>query len=696
VSTGAAGDGAVVPEAPRAVSDRRAESPFRTIHADAWADPVDVSSINKVASDLVLQRIEEVRRAGARGSDKLSSTCVLLLGPAGAGKTHLFARLRKQVRGPAVFIHTRPQIGVEPTPRFVLASIVDSLKQPVLGDEHLQLEVVAGAILAAHEGFDARFPLVKVDDARRLGDEDRRALVERVVAAVEDRFPEIAPEYLERLLAVPFAGRQDRRALLAWLSGREPSVVDLERVGAAGPLADMDVMRALSTLGVAAAYGAPVVLVFDQLENLAEDGGRTGRIHAHARLVSDLRDTVRGLCIVQMALDAEWVTRIHPALHASDRDRLEETVCALSLPDKAERRALVERWREALPEEERARPFPYPFRAAEVDGWIHEQGITPRMLMQACGEAYLRIDDAEAAEAPQVAVVDPGERLAAQWEEALVRARRDIDEAASQQRGVPAERLAGGFATALGLLGAEVSPLPAKTGPKLRVAGPAVEILIWQHGHPRSLAAAVRGASASAPGQRVLAVRERALSIPPTWKEVERELSAFTAAPHAAFVLLDRADVARLLALEAFVTAARSHDLSADDGRPVPPDTVLGWAAGALDCAGWVALEVVFASPAAADPTSAPTPAVSPAGAVRTPARPEAPATKGGRTPATAVVGPARAVLERLRVASVERLVREAKLLDPTLTRAAIVGELRRLPVRFYGESIVALAEPRS
>ena len=262
-----------------------ADSPFRAIHADAWAAPADVATLNKEVSDLILARIDEVRRAGAREDLALTSSSVLLLGPAGAGKTHLFTRLRAQAGRRAVFIHTRPQIGVEPTPRFVLRSILDSLKQRIAGGDEMQIDLVAGAILAAHEGDKPRFPLAKVEQVRALPPDEQRALFERVIARVEERFPGIVYAFLLRLLEVPFASRPDRRALLTWLSGGEPSVVELERIGAPGPLPDMDVMSALSTLGIAAAYGAPVVLVFDQLENLAEDGGRTGRIHAHARLV---------------------------------------------------------------------------------------------------------------------------------------------------------------------------------------------------------------------------------------------------------------------------------------------------------------------------------------------------------------------------------------------------------------------------
>ena len=672
-------------------------SPFGPIHADAWAEPGDLASINQAASDLVLARIDEIRRAGASLQSTraaLPSASVLLLGPAGAGKTHLFTRLRRRAGRRAVFIHTRPQIGVEPTPRFVLHSILDSLKQKVFGEEQMQLDVIAGAMLAAHERGEARYPLLAVDDARRLDEPARGALVERVVGEVEDRFPGIAPDYLERLLAVPFASRPERRALLAWLSGREPSMVELERLGAPGPLADIDVMRALATLGVAAAYGAPVVLVFDQLENLAEDGGRTGRIHAHARLVSDLRDTVRGLVIVQMALDAEWVTRIHPALHASDRDRLEEKVVHLALPSPEERRALLEAWREALPEEDRAEPFPHPFPPAEVDRWIHDRGMTPRMLMQAASEAWLRrMEPKEADGAEDAAAPSLDDRLAEQWDAARERARGEIDEAARESRGVLAERLASGLSAALGLVGADVAQAATKSGPLLDVRreGRGVEILVVQQQNHRSLASAIRAATSLASSKRVLLVRERAAAIPPTWKEVDGLLTAFSALPGAAILSVEREDVARLLALEGFLTAARSQDLSADDGRPVPAKDAIAWAERALEGASWPIVKATLAGPnPSKEQEKTPSRAEGPRPDEPRPDEPRAP--EAARAP-SARRGPARLVLSRLHVASVDRVVREAQVLDPSATRLTVLDELRRGGARFFGASIVALVE---
>jgi hypothetical protein len=675
--------------------------PFRAIHADGWAEPIDVPSLNHEVSDLLLDHIEQVRRAGMDEGAALRSSSVLLLGPAGSGKTHLFARLRKQAGARAAFILSRPEIGVDPSPRQVLASIVDSLRRPVAGEDHKQIDVIVGALLASLEGGRERYPFLFLDDARRMSGEAQRDLRERAVARAEDRFPEISARYLERLLSLPFAGRQDQRALFAWLSGREPSPIELDRLGEGSGLADLDLMPALRTLGVAAAFGAPIVLVFDQLENLVEPGQSTSRIVAHARLLSELRDTVRGLVIVQMALDAEWMTRIHPVLHESDRARLEESVKTLRLPTPAERRALLERWREALPEAERAAPFPYPFSSAEVEGWTRARGMTPRMLMQACGEAYARARSGpDGARAGEPGVVDepagaqgPGERLQMQWEQAISRARVEIDEAVQQARGVAGERLQSGLVAAMRLLGHEPGEAASKHAPSFQLRGRLGEreVLVVQHAHPRSLAAAIRAATTLAVERPVILLRERALAIPPTWKEVTGLLSALALTPGAIFLRVDRDDLARLLALTDFLAAARSQDLSDAEGRPIAHAEVWRWAEESLRCAGWAPLVSIVngadeppALPARGASPSPPPPIVEPRASVP-------PLSAKGAAPR--VGSGVRTILERLRVVSLDRLVREARSLDPQATRTSVSVELQRIPVRIFGGAIVALED---
>lgn len=668
-------------------------SPFQATQTFAWDDPVDVASINRDVSDLVLHRIAEVR-AASRGEAVVRSSATLVLGPAGSGKTHLFTRLRRREGPRAVFVHSRPEIGADPAPRNVLGAIVDALRQPVLGDDHQQIDVIVGAMLAALEGRPHNQCFLLLHDWERLPADEREAQIERAVERAAARYPEIRPEYLERLLAVPFASKQERRALFSWLGGREPSDVELARARARTALVDGDVLPALRTLGVAASFGAPIVLVFDQLENLDDDTG-SHRIIAYARVVTELRDTVRGLVLVQMALNEKWTERIHPVLGQSDRDRIEETVKHLSMPTAAERRALVERWTEALPAEERGAPFPAPFSAEEIERWTRSP-MTPRMLMQTCGDAYakarspfqrsLPIDGA--GPEPVVEVEPPEERLELHWASALDKARREIDDASQQSRGVDAERIAGGLITALRLLGRRAAPAPRKHLVALRLDGGRVEeVLLAQHLRANSMAAAVRAATELATDQRVLLAREHALAIPPTWKEVDALLRAYDQMGRQASI--GREDLARLLALHDFLGAARSQDLSAADGRPIAHADAEAWARAALDCAGWEIVEAVLgAAPAPTAPT--PTPPTSDPG----PAPPQRSARAPSPAPAAAPASsPAFTVIERLRVASLDRLVREARALDPSATRATVMAELAALPVKIFGGSIVALRE---
>ena len=654
-------------------------NPFATIHADAWtSELVDVPSLNKGVSDFLIQRIVEVRRVSAREKVAQSSTSVLLLGVAGSGKTHLFARLRKQTGPRAVFVHTRPEIGADPSPRQVLAAILRSLRRPAAQEERQQIDVIGGAMLADLEGAKVHFPLAFLDDCRARSPEAQRTLIERAVARVEVRCPEIWPRYLERFLSVLFASVPDQRALFGWLAGEEPSQLELDRIGERGGLKDLDMLPALRTLGAVASFGAPIVLVFDQLENLAEDDGRTGRFLAHARVVSELRDTVRGLVLVQMALESAWASRFHPVLHISDRDRLEEAVKHLSLPTAEERKQLIELWRAALPEAEQVRPFPHPFSVTDVEKWTRQQGMTPRMLMQCCGEAYGRasMPVGEEPERDELAPAPPAEPLRAQWEERVVQARAQIDDDAQQERGVSPDTIRGGLIAALELLGVKAGGAAVKKDvPSLKLyKGDALRnVLIAQHAHHRSLASVIRAATVLAAEHPAILLRERAFAIRPTWKEVDRLLETFLETPGAEFVQIDREDLARLIALEDLLSAARSQDLCAEDGHPIPYSEVVRWAERELGCSAWppvaAALDREIRVPPSGRPTS-----------------PEPPVGIGRRRLVCTV-------LERLRVASIERLVREVRIVDPRITRAMVIAELEEMQVDRFGDAIVALEE---
>lgn len=645
--------------------------PFDFEHADPWSsDVVDVESLNAHVSDAILKRIGDARRAAPLGPTELYTSSLLALGPAGSGKTHLFVRVRRRSGPRAAFVLVRPEIGVEATPRHVLAQIVDSLGRPASGTADRQLDVIAGSMLAAVAG-ERVGPHVLLEQLR--ADESlREELIERVTAHLERLYPETWSDYLARLLRAPFLPAPDRRAANAWLAGREMTDVQASRLGGGASLGDPDVMPALRTLSIVAAHGSPIVLVFDQLENLVTADHQTQRIAAHGNLVSELYDTVRGLVIVQLALDAEWDRRIRPELAASHRSRVEARVLELALPTPDQREDLVRAWVGRLPPS-----TPWRFSAEQLARWRADLSMTPRQLMIACREA-LKGPGGDATE-PALPVDD---RLAELWSAQVEQSRAELERAAGEGCGTDAERLA----AALHVLGelARLAPSSAleKNTRVVQLGGRQVRIV--QHAHPNSVAASLRQAiAAAATGTFIL--REHELAFPPTWAKVDEHALALEATG-ARFIWLAREDAARLLALHDFLAAARSQDLEDAAGRPLAFDAVESWARIELDWRAWPAVSALISS-------DAPEPPREVSGAVR--AVRAVPRRTGKPLLDSQTQAHALAVLKRLRVASVERIVREVRRIEPQTTAASVARDLARAgaDVRWYGPRLCAFRE---
>jgi len=643
---------------------------FNTEHSDPWASEfVDVAELNAHVSDAIASHIEQVRTQAPRGPDGLRSSSLLVLGPAGSGKTHLFARLRRRFGARASFVLVRPELGLSTTPRHMLSAILDSLYRRCHGIEARQVEAVVGALLAALGDGDLRYPMLHLDDLRRAG--GREALVERVMAGLEKRYDEVHADYLARLLAFPFASPVDRRGLLAWLSGRELEDGQRRRLGLPGAIPDQDVLPALRTLSIAAAFGAPVVVVFDQLENLVGEGDDAERVRAHAGLVSELFDSVRGLVLVQMALDSEWNGRIRPLLSESQRDRLEARILKLDLPRPDEREALLGAWTEAIPSSERKGYFPWPFDEPTWESWRTASGVTPRALMVACREAFE--GRAPASPGPSASVDRDAldDRLEAQWAAYVRNARGELQDAVGQKRGLDRERIIAALLRAARLLGGKaVAQSARKPGDLvLELEGRSAVVFVVQQPNARSVASSLTKAVSAAACGRVVLLRERRLAFPPTWKSIAAPLQQLEAAPGALWLHLDEEQVVHLLALHDFLSSARSRDITDERGAPVEDEKVQAWLSGRAQEAPWAVVKDLLA--------------------VEKPTRREAPAPSGRATDGVSnpqgpadqrevADGPALRTLRELRVASVERVVREVRASHAGMSRAAVVEELRR------------------
>jgi DNA replication protein DnaC len=78
---------------------------FESVHADPWSqDFLDLTVLNARATEAIEDAIERVRRTARAQARALRSTSIVILGPPGAGKTHLFARLRRKLGPRGVFV----------------------------------------------------------------------------------------------------------------------------------------------------------------------------------------------------------------------------------------------------------------------------------------------------------------------------------------------------------------------------------------------------------------------------------------------------------------------------------------------------------------------------------------------------------------------------------------------------------------
>lgn len=652
------------------------------LHADPWAEVfIDLPSLNASTSGAIEASVARVREVARSEPQALRSSSLVVLGPPGAGKTHLFARLRRKLGPRAVFVHVRPLVHTEITPRFVLGEIVKQLGYGTHGVSGLpQAHAMVGSLLSHLSGQGAFFPSVFLAECASLSEAERDARLDAAIEQVLGIWQEVDESYLRRLLQVPFAKTPAlQRSLLAWLSGRDCDVTQLQRIGATASLGEEVAPSALRTLSVVASLGAPIVIVFDQLENLIDAEGPGARLLSYANLTSELVDSVRGLVLVHMALDTEWSRGIEPSLNLSQRSRLLMARETLTLPTPSEREQLLELWINQLPD--RPSAFPWPFTDAQAKRFCQQPGVTPRMLLVECRRAFHGelVDgdpepDRTKAE-PSVTSSEEFGGLAAEWEERLAAARSAAEEASEQRVCLDVSRLADGLlACSRFLQGAALSAAkPADSGHLTLVRdAESTRLAILHQAHFKSLGSALAKLTVLAERGPVIVLRERSHDLLPTWKDTLAKRSALLATGSARWVWLERDDAVLLFALDSLLQGARSGDVADEHGKPLSEASVVEWVGATLNVGAWQVIRDILSAE-----SSEPEPARAAVGAVS----------------ATPSSGAALALLRRLRIASLDRIVREVTRLDPGATRASVMAELEQSSkeVGWFGRTIVAV-----
>lgn len=644
------------------------------LHTDPWArDLIDLEALNAKATNAIVEALTDLHRRARAHAPFVAPAAMVAVGAAGVGKTHLFARLRKKLGPRAVLVHVRPLVGGEMTPRFLLGQIVQQLGYDSYGLR--QIDVMAGVALAVATGQNGRFPGACLEHLRGLAAEEREAQIEEAVGTLLDRYPDLDAGYLERLLHVPFARPLVRAASLVWLGGRELDEAQAARIGVKDALPDGAILPALRTIAVVSSIAAPLLIVFDQLENLVDADSTGGRIVAYGNLVAELVDVVRDLVIVQMGLSTEWDQQLEPRLGTSQRSRVVGRRITLSLPTAEQCRELLKLWIQGIPAPEA--PFPWPFTQAQLEEVCGAVGTTPRMLLFELG----RVLDGEEplairARAPAAAgarEVEPDDALPGDWQERLAAARREIDEMAQTGHGPEWQFLRDGIVFLGQMVGAVGLAKVEQTEVVELSGGAGVRFVALVHQSNNSSVRSCFTRLGRLQGS-VLALRERWREWPPSWKATRLQWEELRKRPDLRWLWLEREDAARLLALASLLKNARSGDLIGADGRPVSLEVAVAWVRGTLEPAKWGISRAILGISTPEDVQELPSPPAS----VEPPAVPE-PANGTG----------AAALLRELRVASLERLVRDLSRGAARTSRAAVRAELNGHPaVKWVGETI--------
>lgn len=305
----------------------------------------------------------------------------------------------------------------------------------------------------------------------------------------------------------------------------------------------------------------------------------------------------------------------------------------------------------------------------------------------------------DVAESEEPGEDDVSEAVEQAWERHREQARTTVDALSREDRCIEAEELADGFAAAVRFVDSLRVASIRHTRPAQVVLdrrGDRLHLALITKSHPRSVISSMDGIGREGERNLVIVVRELAHAFPPTWKRSIAKRDALLKMPNVHWLDLEREDAVLLLALRALVADARSRDVADLQGRPLDEGSVWAWIRDTLDVPGWTTMRVlqeIRAKGASPDRPSKPTPSASDPGEEAR--RPVAPPRSVPRPRPGSVGAGAMDVLLRLRVASVDRILREVSRIHPGATRADVLSDLQaaRPTVRFYGRTLVAWRE---
>lgn len=355
----------------------------------------DVESIHEQAFSQLLDDIELVR-------SKHITQARFLVGAAGTGKSHLFARLRRQLSDGQFTLVSNPPTDHWAMKRHILRRVIEGMRRParaVAGPlPYTQLLRVVYVLLRKIR----RFPGLNVpaihEAWKTIPREDYYPKEEELfVNSLEDA-PEIDIPLNARRVLFRVLDTEKRSLATSWLAGSQALTTDdYGKLGVGGPLEDHEVADLLKRFGSLSIDAGPIVLVLDQLDGLR----RNEQIGEIESLMIDFKDSSHNwYVIVSLVVEkfglwndtlsdpfkgrfghtAGRIARLHVSELSSltpqqSRDLLSVRLSSYGLRAQRERDGVSD-------------PY-YPLSKEKVDELAESRAFSARSLLQTSCDAYV-------------------------------------------------------------------------------------------------------------------------------------------------------------------------------------------------------------------------------------------------------------------------------------------------------------------
>jgi hypothetical protein len=260
------------------------------------------------------EAIAQITEVLARVATDHCTRTLLLLGDSGSGKSHLLGRLKSNLNDKAFFVYIDPFTASESIWRHILRYTVDSLVKVPEGKKESQLLLWLKSLSV----FKQQPRITKPKgDARKAFINKLRAIYPTDINNANDFFG-----VLYQLL-----NPELHRLACDWLRGDDLHEDDLKSLGVSRAINTEDTARQiLSNFGRIAADTQPLVLCFDQLDNIARlpDGSIDMQSLFSVNSIIHNQKLKNFLLVISIINDSwrkNW-NRIHPA----DLDRIDARI----------------------------------------------------------------------------------------------------------------------------------------------------------------------------------------------------------------------------------------------------------------------------------------------------------------------------------------------------------------------------------